>query len=195
MARIPYADTESASDSIRERLERNPVSVLRIIAHAEGVFDSWRDYTDELLRKLELDPMLRELTILQLAHLRKCEYQWVHHVALARAVGVTAEQIAAIEDGRHDDASLSDTDREVLVFVREAVLDGEASEHAVAAVSSRLGPRQVVELLLVLGHWGAICTLIQTLALQPDLPAMAGALVDTLALADGSIPSRPRAVD
>jgi AhpD family alkylhydroperoxidase len=195
MARIPYADTESASDSIRERLERNPVSVLRIIAHAEGVFESWRDYTDELLRKLELDPMLRELTILQLAHLRKCEYQWVHHVALARAVGVTAEQIAAIEDGRHDDASLSDTDREVLVFVREAVLDGEAGEHAVAAVSSRLGPRQVVELLLVLGHWGAICTLIQTLALQPDLPAMAGALVDTLALADGSIPSRPRAVD
>ena len=195
MARIPYADTESASDSIRERLERNPVSVLRIIAHAEGVFDSWRDYTDELLRKLELDPMLRELTILQLVHLRKCEYQWVHHVALARAVGVTAEQIAAIEDGRHDDASLSDTDREVLVFVREAVLDGEASEHAVAAVSSRLGPRQVVELLLVLGHWGAICTLIQTLALQPDLPAMAGALVDTLALGDGSIASRPRAID
>jgi AhpD family alkylhydroperoxidase len=195
MARIPYADTESASDSIRERLERNPVSVLRIIAHAEGVFDSWRDYTDELLRKLELDPVLRELTILQLAHLRKCEYQWVHHVALARAVGVSAEQIAAIEEGREGDASLSDTDREVLVFVREAVLDGEASEHAVAALSSRLGPRQVVELLLVLGHWSAICMLIQTIALQPDLPAMAGALVDTLALGDGSAQARPQAVD
>jgi 4-carboxymuconolactone decarboxylase len=195
MARIPYADPESASDSIRERLERNPVSVLRVLAHAEGVFDSWREYTDELLRKLELDPILRELTILQLAHLRKCEYQWVHHVALARAVGVSAEQIAAIEDGRENDVSLSDTDREVLAFVREAVLDGAAGEHAVAAVSSRLGPRQVVELLLVLGHWGAICTLIQTLALQPDLPAMAGALVDTLALGDSSAAARPRAVD
>jgi AhpD family alkylhydroperoxidase len=194
MARLPYADAENVPPSIRETLERNPVSVLRMIAHAETVFHSWRDYTDELLRKLELDPVLRELAILQLAHLRNVEYQWVHHVALARAVGVSAEQIAAIEAGREDDASLSETEREVLAFAREVVIDGSAGEHAVQALNARLGPRSVVELLLVLGHWGAICTLIQTLALQPDLPAMAGALVDTLALRDGSAPARARAV-
>jgi 4-carboxymuconolactone decarboxylase len=194
MARLPYADPESATPSIRETLERNPVSVLRMLAHAESVFDSWREYTDELLRTVELDPILRELAILQLAHLRKAEYQWVHHVALARAVGVGAEQVAAIEEDRDDDPSLGDTEREVLAFSREVVLDGAAGEHAVAALASRLGPRQVVELLLVLGHWGAICTLIQTLALQPDLPAMAGALVDTLALGDTSA-ARARATD
>ena len=87
----------------------------------------------------------------------------MHHVALARAVGVSAEQIAAIEEGREDDPSLSETEREVLAFAREVVLDGAAGEHAVAALSARLGPRPVVELLLVLGHWSAICTLIQTL--------------------------------
>ncbi|HEX4186760.1 MAG TPA: carboxymuconolactone decarboxylase family protein [Solirubrobacteraceae bacterium] len=195
MARLPYADAASASSSIRETLERNPVSVLRMLAHAEGVFDSWLEYTDELLRKVELDPIVREIAILQLVHLRSCEYQWVHHVALARAVGVSGEQIAAIEEGRESDPSFSDADREVLAFVREAVLDGAAGEQAVAVLSSRLGPRQVVELLLVVGHWSAICTLIQTLALQPDLPAMAGALVDTLALADGSPPPRARAVE
>jgi AhpD family alkylhydroperoxidase len=195
MARLPYADADSAPDSIRETLERNPVSVLRMMAHAEGVFDSWLVYTDELLRKVELDPILRELAILQLVHLRRCEYQWVHHVALARAVGVTAEQIAAIEEGRESDPSLTDTDREVLAFVRELVREGAAGEQAVAALASRLGPRQVVELLLVLGHWSAICTLIQTLALQPDLPAMAGALVDTLALGDGSSRARARAAE
>jgi 4-carboxymuconolactone decarboxylase len=193
MARLPYADPERATSSIRETLERNPVGVLRIMAHAEGVFDSWLEYTDELLRKVELDPILRELAILQLAHLRNAEYQWVHHVALARAVGVSSEQVAAIEEER-DEASLSDTEREVLAFSREVVLDGAAGEHAVAALASRLGPRQVVELLLILGHWGAICTLIETVALQPDLPAMAGALVDTLALSDGSAP-RARAAD
>jgi hypothetical protein len=79
--------------------------------------------------------------------------------------------------------------------VSEAVREGAAGEHAVAAVSARLGPRQVVELLLVLGHWAAICTFIQTLGLQPDLPAMAGALVDTLALSDGSARQQARALD
>jgi alkylhydroperoxidase family enzyme len=195
MARLPYADAESAPASIRETLDRNPVSVLRMLAHAEGVFDSWREYTDELLRKLELTPTLRELAILELARLRKSEYQWVHHVALARAVGVSAEQITAIEEGREDDASLSEADQEVLAFTREIVLDGAASEQTVAAVNARLGPRQVVELLLLVGHWSAICTLIQSLDLQPDLPAMAAALVDTLALGEGSSAARARAVD
>ncbi|HEY2398669.1 MAG TPA: carboxymuconolactone decarboxylase family protein [Solirubrobacteraceae bacterium] len=193
MARLPYADPDRATPSVRETLERNPVSVLRMMAHAEGAFDSWLEYTDDLLREVELDPILRELAILQLAHLRNSQYQWVHHVALARAVGVSAEHVAAIQEGR-DDPSLSDTEREVLTFSREVVLEGAASEHAVAALAAHLGPRQVVELVLVLGHWGAICTLIQTLALEPDLPAMAGALVDTLALGDGSAP-RARSAD
>jgi AhpD family alkylhydroperoxidase len=182
MARLPYADTERAPSSIREVLDRHPVAVLRMLAHAESVFDSWRVYTDELLRELQLDPVDRELAILQMARLRDCEYQWVHHVALARAVGVGAEQIAAIKDGREDDPSLEEAQREVLRFAHEVIIDGEASEEAVAAVAERSGPRAVVELLLVIGHWSAICSLIQTLGLQPDLPAMAGALVDTLAL-------------
>jgi AhpD family alkylhydroperoxidase len=186
MARLPYADAESTTPSIREVLDRNPVSVLRMLAHAESVFESWRVYTDELLRKLQLDPVDRELAILQIARLRDCEYQWVHHVALARAIGASAEQIAAVRDGREEDASLSEAQREVLAFAREVILEGAASEGAVAAVAERFGPRTVVELLLVIGQWSAICSLILTLGLQPDLPAMAGALVDTLALRDTS---------
>jgi alkylhydroperoxidase family enzyme len=189
MARLPYADAESVTSSIRETLDRNPVSVLRMLAHAESVFDSWREYTDALLRQLQLDPVLRELAILQVARLRDSEYQWVHHVALSRAIGMSAEQIAAIQDGREDDPSFTEAQREVLAFAREVILEGAASEEAVAAVAERLGPRPVVELLLVIGHWGAISSLIQTLGLQPDLPAMAGALIDTLALRDTPPPS------
>jgi alkylhydroperoxidase family enzyme len=182
MARLPYVDAESAPSAIREVLERNPVSVLRMMAHAESVFESWRQYTDDLLGDLQLDPVLRELAILQLAHLREVDYTWVHHVALARAVGVSPDQVAAIKEDRQDDPSLSEAQREVLTFAREVVLEGAASEQAVAAVAERLGSRPVVELVLVIGQWGAIATLIQTLGLKPDLPAMAGALVDTLAL-------------
>ncbi|HWX95985.1 MAG TPA: carboxymuconolactone decarboxylase family protein [Solirubrobacteraceae bacterium] len=184
MAYLPYADTESAPSSIREVLDRNPVSVLRMLAHAESVFDAWLEYTGALLGVMELDPVMRELAILQLTRLRDSEYQWVHHVALARAVGVSGEQISAIKDGREDDPSLSEAHRELLAFTRELVLEGAASEESVAAVAGRLGPRQVVELLLVIGQWSSICSLIKTLGLQPDLPAMAGALVDTLALGD-----------
>jgi alkylhydroperoxidase family enzyme len=139
-------------------------------------------YTAALLGEMELDPLLREFAILRLARLRESDYQWIQHVAIARAVGASSEQIAAIKEGREDDPSLSEAQREVLGFTREVTLEGAASEPAVAAVAARLGPRAVVELLLVIGQWLAICSFVATLGLKPDLPAMASALPDTLAL-------------
>jgi alkylhydroperoxidase family enzyme len=184
MARLPYADTQSASVSIRETLDRHPVAFLRMLAHAEGVFDAWMGYTSALLADLELDPVLREFAILQVARLRATEYQWVQHAAIARAVGASAEQVAAIKEADEGHMSLTEAQREVLRFAREVTMEGKASEDVAAAVAARLGPRQLVELVLVTGHWQAICALVGTLDLQPDLPAMAGALPDTLALGE-----------
>ncbi|HEV2924563.1 MAG TPA: carboxymuconolactone decarboxylase family protein [Solirubrobacteraceae bacterium] len=182
MANLPYADTDSAPSSIREVLDRHPVSVLRMLAHAQTAFGPWLDYTGALLGEIELDPVLREFAILKVARLRDSDYQWVQHVAIARALGATGGQIAAIKDGREDDASLSEAQREVLGFTREVTVEGAASEQAVAAVAGLFGPRAVIELLLVIGQWIALCSFVNTLGLQPDLPAMASALPDTLAL-------------
>jgi 4-carboxymuconolactone decarboxylase len=180
MVRLPYADTDSAPSSIREVLGRHPVSFLRMLAHAEGAFDPWLDYTRALLGELQLEPILRELAILQVARLVDSEYQWVQHAVIARAVGASPEQIAAIEEGREDAPCLDEAQREVLRFAREVAVDGGASEEALAALAGRLGPRQVMELLLVIGQWLSICAIVATLGLQPDLPAMAISLPEGL---------------
>jgi 4-carboxymuconolactone decarboxylase len=182
MARLPYADTNSAPAAVRAAVERNPVSFLRMLAHAQNAFDPWLGYTSALLADLELDPLLREFAILEASRVRGSDYPWTQHVALARALGASAEQIAAIKEGQEQHPSLTEAQREVLRLAREVSVDGEASEEAVAAVSDRLGPRQVVELLLVTGHWLSICSLAASLDLQPDLPTMAAAVPDTLAL-------------
>jgi alkylhydroperoxidase family enzyme len=182
MARLPYADTHSAPDSIRETLDRYPVAFLRVLAHAESAFDAWMVYSRALLGDLELDPVLREFAILQVARMRGSEYQWVQHVAIARAVGASAEQVAAIRDGEDEHKSLTEAQREVLRLVRELTLGDYPGEQLVDAVAARLGPRQLVELMLVAGHWTAICNIVGAFGLQLDLPAMAGALPETLTL-------------
>ncbi|HEV3283996.1 MAG TPA: carboxymuconolactone decarboxylase family protein [Solirubrobacteraceae bacterium] len=188
MARLPYADARSAPSSIRETLDRYPVAALRMLAHAESAFDQWMEYSRALLGQLELDPVLREFAILEVARLRDSQYQWIQHVAIARAVGVSGAQIAAIKEGREDDERLTESESEVLRFSREVVVDGAASERSVTALADRLGPRQVVELLLVIGHWTSICILVSSMDLEPDLPSMAGAVPDTLALRHASDP-------
>jgi alkylhydroperoxidase family enzyme len=50
------------------------------------------------------------------------------------------------------------------------VNDGAATEEQVAELAERLGTRQVVELLLVIGNYTAIAMLIASTGLEPDPP-------------------------
>ena len=69
MPRLPYYDPDGAPDSVREVLQGTPLGLLRIVAHAESAFNPWLKYGGALLTRLQLDPLLRELAILQVAHL------------------------------------------------------------------------------------------------------------------------------
>src|SRR5271165_1115467 len=99
MARLPLRDPEDAPEPIREVLEGMPLTLLGMVAHAESAFMPWLRYGNSLLRRLELDPLLRELAILQVAHLSGSEYEWSQHVPIAEACGALPQQIAAIEAG------------------------------------------------------------------------------------------------
>jgi 4-carboxymuconolactone decarboxylase len=84
--------------------------------------------------------------------------------------------VAAIEADRQADPSLTDEQALVLRFAREVILDGAATEEAVAELRARLGARQVIELLLVIGHYMAIARLIASTGLEPDPPVNLDAL-------------------
>jgi len=170
MARLPAFDPEQAPDSVREILSGTPLSLFGMVAHAESAFNPWLKYSNALLTRLELDPLLRELAILQVAHLVDSPYEWVQHVVIARSVGASDAQIEAIEQGRWTDPSLSADQQLMLGFAREVILDGSASETAVSELAARIGVRGVIELLLVLGHYMAIARLIATTGLEPDAP-------------------------
>jgi alkylhydroperoxidase family enzyme len=170
MARLPLVDPASAPEAVGKILAGTPLSLFGMVAHAQSAFEPWLRYGAALLTRLELDPLLRELAILQVAHLVESPYEWVQHVAIAHSVGASDAQIAAVESEREDDPSLSDAQREVLRFTREVVLERVASERLVADLAKRLGERQVVELLLVVGQYTAIASLIASTGLEPDPP-------------------------
>jgi len=170
MARLPPFDPDEAPDSIRELVQGAPLSLFTMVAHAQSALRPWLRYGEALLTRLELDPLLRELAILQVAHLVDSPYEWVQHVVIARAVGAGDAQIEAIERDAESDPSLSEEQAQLLRFAREVILDGCASEAAVTDMAGRIGVRGVIELLLVIGHYMAIARLIATTGLEPDAP-------------------------
>lgn len=163
MPRLPLAEP-------RDGAEPAPLKLFRMVAHAESAYGPWLQYGGALLTQLELDPLLRELTILQVARLVGSEYEWVQHDPIALAVGATREQIDAIEAGRDDDPAFDADQTLVLQATRAAVTQGAATEEQIAALAERLGPRQVVELLLVIANYTGIAMLIASTGLEPDAP-------------------------
>jgi alkylhydroperoxidase family enzyme len=172
MPRIPYRDPADAPEPIREVIESTPLALLGIVAHADSAFGDWLRYSNTLLRRLELDPLLRELAILQVARLSDSEYEWVQHVPIAESFGATPDQVAAIELRAPQREQFADVQWQVLDFTRAVVADGAAGEEAVRTLTAALGERQVVELLLVIGNYMGLARLIATVALEPHEPVV-----------------------
>lgn len=182
MARLPFVDPDSAPEPVREVLGAvpAPLGLFRMVAHAETAFRPWLRYGAVLLSELELDPLLRELAIIEVAHLEGSEYEWVQHVGITKAVGGTDEQIAAIKAGAIEGPAFDHRQSALLRFTRAVVLDGSAPDSEVRALAELLGPRQVVELLLVIGQYLTVARLVATIGIEPDPP------LDPTALASGS---------
>ena len=173
MARLPYVDPATASPPVREALEAvPPLNVFRTMAHADTAFRPWLRWGGTLLGELELDPVLRELAILYVSRLTPhAEYEWVQHVPIARAVGVTDAQISALQHGDPVAASFSPLEHAVLRFTREVVRDARASDDAFAAVREALSPREIVELLMVIGQYMMLARVMATVEMELDEPA------------------------
>jgi alkylhydroperoxidase family enzyme len=178
MARIPYVDPETASEPVREALERLPaLNIFRMLANAETAFRPFLRFGDTLLSGLELDGLLRELAILRVARLTPhAEYEWVQHVPIARAVGADDDQVAALERDDIEADCFDAAQRAVLRFTTEVVRDAHATDETFGELSALLPPRQIVELLLVIGQYMMLARVMATLELELDEPAAPGAL-------------------
>jgi predicted thioesterase/alkylhydroperoxidase family enzyme len=172
MARLPYVDPSEAPRQVREVLERMPpLNVFRLMAHAQTAFRPWVRWGGVLLGDLALDPLLRELAILRVAKLSPgADYEWVQHVPIARSVGATDEQVEAIEQGVVDAGCFDDEQRDVLRFTTEVVREVGPSDETYASVAARLSPREIVELLMVIGQYMMLARIMATVRIDLDEP-------------------------
>jgi alkylhydroperoxidase family enzyme len=172
MARLRYVDPATAPEDVRSTLERLPVSlnIFRMMAHAETTFRPLVLLGTAILGRQKLSARLRELAILRVANLSSARYEWVQHVPIAEATGVTREQVESLERGDDAAACFDALDRLVLRFTTEVVRDVRASDATFAALAERLTPQEVVELLLAIGYYMMIARLLETTAVDLDPP-------------------------
>ncbi|MGE0853075.1 MAG: carboxymuconolactone decarboxylase family protein [Hyphomicrobiaceae bacterium] len=178
MPRIPYPDLDKATPEVREMLGRlpAPANIFNMMAHAQTCLKPVMKLGGTLLGKLELDPKVRELCLLRAVRLEGGDYEWVQHVPIARDLGATAAQIAALENDDDEAACFDAREKAALRFTREVVVDVRASEATVAEARKHLSDRELVELILMAGFYIMLARLTETLGIETEAP-MGSALV------------------
>ena len=172
MARLPYVDPASAPPTVREALEAlPPLNIFRLAAHAETALRPFLRLGGALLTQAALDARLRELAILRVAEMSGARYEWIQHAAIAEAVGVSQDRIAALEAGDAAADCFDDDERLVLAFTTEVVEDVGASQATFERANARFSPREIVELILTIGYYMMIARLMETTEIDLDDPA------------------------
>lgn len=173
MALLPYVDEASASESLRDLLERSPVklNVLLMLANSESAFRGFRGLSNALLRQGTLEPRLRELAILRTAKVSRSVYEWTQHVPAARYVGVTEEQLEALDDPEGSPA-FDELEALVVRFAGEVAANVKGERETLEALKRHLGPGEIVELILAIGFWGMVARVLETT--EVDLEPFAG---------------------
>jgi 4-carboxymuconolactone decarboxylase len=139
-------------------------TALSTLARHPSLTKAFLRFSNHLLFRSTLDPQMRELAILRIAHRRKCEYEWTHHAFIGKAEGLTDERIAS---GASGDAS-NDLDQLILNAVDELDGDSEISDGTWAALSEHLTERQRMDLVFTIGGYGLMAMAYNTFGIAPE---------------------------
>ena len=179
MARIPYVDAATASPEVQAifgRLEKNATSlfgrpfvlnVMRALAHSPVLLRRVSSLGNVLLNDLKLDPKLRELAVLQLFRVNRCDYGFQQHVVIGKAVGLNDKQIANVS-GYRSYPYYSDVERLVLEYAEVVTRDLVVSDDLFARVRDRFRDGEIVELTMVIAYWNMMSRFLVPLQVDPE---------------------------
>ncbi len=165
---------EPESDDLRqlyERLEKNPLGVInlfRVVAHNPTILRGWlRMATPLLAGGIDIEPRLREIAILRVAQNCGSEYEFGHHIPIARAAGLTDEEISGLQEFE-DTGLFSELERAVIRYVdASSRLNADAPDRA-RELKRWLSDKELVELSFCIGHWNMVARILVPLEVEVD---------------------------
>jgi alkylhydroperoxidase family enzyme len=167
----PLAD-DQWSDEAAEVMEPivaagPPLNIFRTLAHHPGLMKRWMVFANHVLGKSTLPPRERELVILRIGYLCRAGYEWGQHVGIARAVGVTDDEIRRVQAGP-DGGDWSDLDRALLTATDELHRDSFVSDATWAALSEHLSTEQLMDVVFTVGQYNLVSMALNSFRVQPE---------------------------
>jgi len=184
MARVKLIQKEEAPPEIKElfqQIEDNGARIMnfyKVVANSPHVARNVIRLGNSLIGRTTLSPKLRELTIMRIAKLCDCEYEWVQHTPVALQCGVSRVQLDAIGCWKESN-NFDDEERAILQYVDEVAQNVKVADATFEALKKYLNEQHIVEITLAIGWWGMLARLFVPLEVEVD-ERSAGSAVDLI---------------
>lgn len=172
------APAAAAAAAARDDSSQRPVSnIVGIFTWHPALTKGWLLFNNHLFHST-LSARTRELATVRIAWLRRGEYEWAQHVRMARAAGMSDEEIAAISEGPGA-AVWTPVDALTVTAVDELCADRNVSDTTWEQLSRHFDRQQIMDLVFTVGAYDMLAMAFNTfgLELDPDLegfPANSG---------------------
>jgi NAD(P)-dependent dehydrogenase (short-subunit alcohol dehydrogenase family)/alkylhydroperoxidase family enzyme len=149
-----------------------PPNLFSTLARHRRLFRAWLRFAGALMPRGSLPRADTELVILRVAHNCRCEYEWRHHEKLALPAGLSAVDVGRVKDGAGAEG-WSARQSLLLRAADELHEQRELSSRLWSDLRDELTDVEVIELLMLIGHYEMLAMTIASLRIAPDEPAAA----------------------
>jgi len=178
MARVPLID-EKEHPEFAELVEKfrtgrrgRLINIYRLLLNSPALAESWFSHSNAVRWKTALDGRLREIIIIRLGHLTRCQYVLRQHVpTLALADGLSLTECNALADWEASPL-FSAGERAALAYADVMTRDIVVGDEVFAQVAQYFDQRQLVELTVLIGTYNMNARVLQ--ALELDLEPRTG---------------------
>lgn len=140
-----------------------PSDLYRALANDEIVAELWIRFAWGLRQGSKTPRALRELMILRGAQLQEAGYVWRDHTAMARAAGVSEEQIGGLASWQASD-QFDEATRACLAITEEMVA-GQVSDETLDRLARWFTAEDRVELIVTAGFYCMVPRVLNALRL------------------------------
>ena len=169
MPRVPLADFEPQLKKRVEELWGTPPNLYKALANHPHLVAAWTVFSNTARHDTRTPRALRELVILRGAQLMRAEYEWAHHLAMARNSGVREAQIRSLAAWKTSPEF--DAREKAALALGEAVTRGRVSDEVHSLAMKEFDVHDYVEIALVAGFYAMVGRMLDAMGveLEPEM--------------------------
>jgi 4-carboxymuconolactone decarboxylase len=158
--RIPFRDFSTLSPEDREMGERNKVNgevvnIFKVLMNNAKLARAWSRFAGYILSDRQTLPARdREILILRIGWLNQAPYEWEQHVRIAKAAGITDDEVDRISKGPK--AGWSKHEAALIQAADDLYENSAVSDETWKQLSERYSTEQMMDAVFTVGQYNLV---------------------------------------